>query len=204
MYDIYLEDLNDSELLMLYRENDENAKNLLYMKYKYIIELLMRKYHNVFVNLNIDLQEVYSECTVGFSDSLASYKDDKKTSLSTFITICIERRIRSILKKYNRDKYKLLHDSFSLDFNYEEGSSLIDFISDDNDPLKNITDLENCNELVSNVKNVLTKNEWDVFVLLISNFNYQEIARIQGKTPKQVDNTIQRIKVKVKKLLQNI
>ena len=117
MNDIYLEDLNDSELLMLYRENDENAKNLLYIKYKYIIELLMRKYHNVFVNLNIDLQEVYSECTVGFSDSLASYKDDKKTSLSTFITICIERRIRSILKKYNRDKYKLLHDSFSLDLN---------------------------------------------------------------------------------------
>ncbi len=201
-----LKNLNDNELLMLYREDDENAKNLLYMKYKFIIDLLIKKYNRVFLALNIDVQEIYSECTVGFSDGIISYDDNKDTTLTTYITLCIERRIKSILRKYNNDKYKVVFDTFSLDFSYDNGLNLMEIISDNclNDPLKNITDNEEYKELVLKIKKLLTKNEWDVFILMANNLNYHEIAKIQNKNPKQIDNAMQRVKIKVKKILKEI
>ena len=37
-----LEKTNDSELIMLYREDDEDAKNMLFYKYKFIIDILIK------------------------------------------------------------------------------------------------------------------------------------------------------------------
>ena len=36
---------------------------------------------------------------------------------------------------------------------------------------------------------------------MIKGFNYQQIAKILGNTPKQVDNTMQRLKQKIRNLL---
>ncbi len=199
-----IKDTNDSELIMLYREEDETAKNILYMKYKFIIDLLIKKYNPILKTLNTDYQEIYSECSVGFSDGLSCYKEDKDASLATFITVCIERRIKGIIKKYSQAKYKSVLNSYSLDFMYDDGLSLIDVISDENkyDPLVNMTDNENCEELIQEAKKILTKNEWDVFILMIKNFNYQEIAKILNKKPKQIDNAMQRVKIKIRKVLK--
>lgn len=198
--------INDNELIMLYREEDENAKNLLFYKYKFIIDILIKKY-GIFLNkLNIDYQEIYSECTVGFSDALRNYQDDKNTTLATFVTLCIERRINGIIRKYSRDKYKGMQESYSLDFSYDEsGRRLIDIISDEGefDPLNSITEEEGYKELIEKIKTKLTKKEYEVFVLLSRGLNYQEIAKILGNTPKQIDNTIQRLKGKIRNLLLN-
>ena len=199
-----LNDVNDYELIMLYREDDEDAKNLLFLKYKFIIDILIRKYKAGIVALNIDFQEVYSECTVAFSDALKSFKDSKNASLPTFITLCVERRLKGVLRKYNRNKYKDMHESYSLDFVYDDvDSSLMNSISDEGefDPLKNMTDKERYQEFICEIKNSLTQRENDVFVLMINGLNYREIAKILNKTDKQVDNTMQRIKGKIKSLL---
>lgn len=197
---------NDNELIMLYHEENEDAKNILFYKYKFIIDILIKKYKKYLTSLNIDYQEIYSECTVGFSDGLRSYQDDKSASLATFITLCIERRIRNIIRKYNREKHKGLQETYSLDYIYSENDTrLIDFVSDDyeHDPLKNITEQEGYDELVSSIKEKLTNKEYEVFVLMIRGLSYMEIARILDNTPKQIDNTIQRVKNKIKKLLNN-
>ena len=160
-----LEKTNDSELIMLYREDDEDAKNMLFYKYKFIIDILIKKYQHWLSALKIDFQELYSEC---------------------------------------RDKYKILQDSYSLDFIYDDNSaSLIETISDEcnQDPLKNMAEKEEYDELILKIKKSLTNKEYEVFVLKSRGFDYQEIARILGKNPKQIDNSIQRIKTKIKKLL---
>ena len=51
-----LENINDYELIMLYREEDEDAKNILYLKYKFIIDILIKKYQKLITALNIDMQ----------------------------------------------------------------------------------------------------------------------------------------------------
>lgn len=199
-----LMDLNDNELVMLYRENDETAKNLIFCKYKFIIDILIKKYISYLTALNIDYQEIFSECNVGFSDALRNYQDDKNTTLATFLTLCIERRINGIIRKYSREKYKSMQDAYSLEFSYDtSGRRLMDIISDEGefDPLKNITDEEDCKELIVKISCKLTKKEYEVFVLLTRGLNYQEIAAILNKKPKQIDNTIQRLKGKVRNLL---
>jgi len=195
---------NDYELIMLYHEEDENAKNILFYKYKFIIDILIKKYQKNLVNLCIDYQEIYSECNVGFSDALKCYQPDKDAGLPTFITLCIERRITNIIRKYSRDKYKEIQNTYSLDFMYDDNDvKLMDVISDDfeNDPLKSMTESEEYNELIKKIKEKLTKKEYDVFVLMANGLNYIEISKILENTPKQVDNTMQRVKNKIKRII---
>ena len=74
-------------------------------------------------------------------------------------------------------------------------------ISDDNknNPLYNLEDDENYDNLVQKITKELSESEKEVFYLMLKSYNYQEIAQILNKTPKQIDNTIQRIKTKAKK-----
>ena len=200
------EEINDSELIMLYREDDENAKNLAFYKYKFIIDILIRKYQSYLKKLNVDFQEVYSECTIGFSDALRNYQDEKESSLATFITLCVERRILGLIRKYNRDKYKNLNNTYSLDFEINnDGANLLDILSDEGefDPLNSITETETYRELVAKIKDRLTTREYEVFCLMSRGLNYKEIAEILKATPKQIDNTMQRIKNKIRIILRN-
>lgn len=202
---IDLKSINDSELIMLYHEDDEEAKNILFMKYKCIIDILINKYRNVIKTLGIDFQEVYSECTVGFSDALNCYQDDKKSSLPSFLTLCVERKIIALIRKYNQQKNKIYSEAYSLDFMSDNlDKPLMEILSDksQNDPLNQITDNETFKELYNHMKVLLSPKEFDVFLLLLQNFNYQEIARILNIEPKKVDNTIQRIRNKVKMIIK--
>ena len=175
-------------------------KNEIYEEYKYIVDILIHKYYNIATSLNIDIKELEGEAYLSFSDAINSYQENKNTKLSTFISLCIDRRIKKILKKYSTDKAKILNNTYSLDYDYEEGSSLIDMISDDSvhDPYKEIENKENYLELLNKIKETLSDSEYEVFNYYINGFDYQTIAKITNKNPKQVDNTIQRLKHKIK------
>lgn len=196
--------INDSELIMLYHDEDEFAKNIIYYKYKFIIDIVIKKYSGILTTLGFDYEEIYSEASIGFSNALKTYEEDKDASLATYITFCIERRIKNLIKKYSREKYNGYEEIFSLDFTYFDNQArLVDLLNDggDADPLKNMTEAEEYKELLKKIKAELTEKEYEVFILLYEGLNYQEIAKILDKVPKQIDNTIQRIKLKIKNLL---
>ena len=199
-----LKDTNDSELIMLYRDNDENAKNLLFYKYKYVIDILINKHMLALKKYNVDMQEAYSECNVGFSDGIKSFDETKDASLVTFVTLCIERRLGNLLRKYKREKHKVMQESYSLDYVYENDINLLDTLKDNyvHDPLSDMTDDERVKEICALAKKTLTSTEFEVFNLMVFGFDYKEIAAILKKTNKQIDNTIQRIKIKMKKVLE--
>ena len=69
------------------------------------------------------------------------------------------------------------------------------------DPEVVIISNEDETELITKIKSRLTDFESQVFELKICNFNYKEIAEILDKSPKAVDNALQRIKTKVKEEL---
>ncbi len=199
-----LKDTNDNELIMLYRDNDENAKNLLFYKYKYIIDIIITKNIRVLKNNNVDMQEAYSECNVGFSDGLKSYDETKDASLVTFVTLCVKRKLANLIKKYKREKHKVMQESYSLDYVYDNENNLLDTLKDNyvHDPLSDMADDERVKEIITLAKKTLTKREFEVFHLMTSGFDYKEIAALLKKTTKQIDNTMQRIKIKMKKILE--
>lgn len=200
------EDYNDYELIHLICEQDDEAKDLLFAKYKYIIDILIKKYKYVAKKLGIELIDLEQEAMVGFTDAINNYTEDKNAILATFITLCVERRIRKILLKYGRIKNQVLSDSLSLDYVYDDYDvTLAEVISDNyaNDPLRNIENDENYAELIEEIKKVLSESELVVFSLMVKHLNYNEIALILNKNAKQIDNTIQRIKSKVKKIIKS-
>jgi len=197
--------LSDSELFMLVNEENEEAKDILFEKYKYIIEIILKKYYYVASRMGVEYKELYSEALVGFSDALVNFQDDKDASLATFISLCVNRRVQKVIAKASTIKNKVMQESYSLDHVYEQfGLPLVEMISDnsENDPLNNMAKKEAYEELLNEIKQTLSEAEYEVFTLMINNLDYNTIALLLNKTPKQVDNTMQRIKHKVKEIVK--
>ncbi len=197
-------DYSDEELYSLSLEGNEEAKNMLYDKYKHIVDVLIKKYLKVIINSGIDTKEVEQEAFFAFSDALNSYRDDKNASIGTFISLCVDRRIRKVIKSQSGEKAKVLGNIYSLDYDYEEGLSLQDIVSDknDKDPLYNLTNEEEYRELLRKIKEKLSESEYEIFEYMTNSFDYNTIAILTNKTSKQVDNTIQRIKHKIRDIIK--
>lgn len=200
------EEYSDGELYSLICESDEDAKDMLYMKYKYIIDIVIKKYAFTAMKYGFEYKDLYQEALVGFSDALTSYNEEKNSSMATFITLCVDRRLQNAIRKAGRIKNKVLLESLSLDHVYEEYDiPLKEIISDnnENDPLTNITKDEGFDELLDFIEKSLSSSEYEVYKLMISGMDYNEIAKVLDKSPKQIDNAIQRIKNKVKDILKS-
>lgn len=200
-YDNY----NDNELISMIRESSEEAKDILFEKYRYIIDVEVRKYLTMANMLGYDYNDLYQDGLVGFADALNSYRDDKETALSSFITLCVDRRLHVAIIKAGRIKNKVLSDSLSLEQPYTQLQiPLKDLLSDnsENDPLENIVKEEKLSELVSKIKDVLSDSEYEVYSLMISGLKYSEIAILLDRNLKQVDNTVQRVRSKIRKIIE--
>ena len=196
----------DEHLINLIRESSEEAKDLLFEKYKYIIDIEIKKYINMATMLGYDYNDLYQDALVGFSEALNNYREDKDTALSSFITLCVDRKLQVAVIKAGRIKNKLISESLSLDYKYQQYTSpLKDIISDNslNDPLENIIKDEKLSDLTKLIESKLSDTEYEVYALMISGLKYNEIALLLNKNPKQVDNTIQRIKNKIKIILES-
>jgi RNA polymerase sporulation-specific sigma factor len=198
-------DISDEQLIYMLHESSEDAKDLLFEKYKYIIDIELKKYSSMARVLGYDYNDLYQDALVGFSDALVSYRTDKHAALASFITLCVDRKLQVCIKKAGRLKNKLLNESLSLEHVYDAYTSpLMDLLSDnkENDPLENIVKEEKMAELVSSIKERLSDMEYEVYSLMVNGLKYDEIATLLNKDLKQVDNTIQRIKGKIKKILE--
>ena len=201
MYD----EINDQELITMVHESSDEAKDILFRKYQYIINIEMKKYMRIAKVLGYDYHDLYQDALVGFSDALNSYRDDKNCSLASFITLCVDRKLQVAIKKAGRMKNQLLNESLSLEYIYSSYTApLKDLLSDNmqNDPLENIVKEEQKEELVNSIKKSLSDNEYEVYCLMVNGLKYDEIATLLGKDLKQVDNAMQRIKNKVKKIIE--
>lgn len=198
-------DYNDEELYMLICENEESAKEILFKKYKHVIDITIKKYAYSAKKYGLDYKELYSEALIGFTDAINNYDSTKNAGLNTFITLCVNSRLQKLFQHIKTDKSKVNNDTYSLDHVYDEfGVALSDVLSDNhkNDPLTNMLEDEKKQELEERIKKGLSGFECQVFELMINDFSYNEIAKILEKTPKQIDNTIQRLKTKVKKIIE--
>lgn len=198
---------NDYELLYMISEGNEDANDILYKKYKPVIELKARKYYNYSLNKGLEYNDLVQEGMIGLSEAIKDFRDIKDVKFSTFASLCIERQISSIIITASRKKHKLLNDSVSLNYVSEDAERpLLDYVIDDKDgnPLELFIDIENEVETYEKIKYVLTDFEQQVVELKINNFNYKEIAEILDKPIKSIDNALQRIKSKTKNIIKEM
>ena len=197
-------DEEDEFLFDMVSESNEEVRDSLYEKYEPLIKFIVKKYMTSANKYGLDYNDLIQEANVGFTDALNSYDEQKEASLKTFISLCIKRKLINAIRKAQTTKNKMQQASLSLDYDYDKnGLPLIDVIKDETaDPLLKFSEQENEKVLLQKIKKELSKNEQKVFSYLLKGLNYKEIALLLDKTEKQIDNTIQRIRNKVKLLIK--
>ena len=107
----------------------------------------------------------------------------------------------SLVKSTRTYKNKILNESISLE---DEDENNIDRFLVDNrtNPSEMVEENDYQEKVLIELNNQLTDLEKQVFELKKNDFNYKEIAEILDKDPKVIDNTIQRIKAKLKKIMK--
>lgn len=195
----------DDELLYLISENTEEADAAIFKKYDQVINYFSKKYLNLVIGKGIDESDLYQEGLIGLSEAINAYKENKDIKFSTFAFTCIKRKIITAVKLANRKKHSILNDSYSLDFKYdEESQSTENYIMVNN----GIEDLLVSNEKELSFKNRINKElspfEKKVYELKIDNFTNDEIARMLSKSSKSIESALGRIRIKLRKVLQEI
>lgn len=197
-------DFNDNEILSYVAENNEDAIELIYEKYKPLINKISSKFYKKYCkNTSLDINDLIQEGMLGLNSAMNHYRENKDTLFYTYAKTCIERKIISAVIAANRQKHQILNESLSFEINLNDSDITLNaFIKDtDNNPENIIVDRERENELMKKLENSLTDFELQILQLKMDGFDYKEIASILDKKVKSVDNALQRIKNKIKKIL---
>lgn len=190
--------MNEYELIYLAQEQNEDAREYLYNQYQPIIDIILAKNKYKIKKLNIDPKEIYNIALLALDDAINYYNADLKASFSTYATVIVRNRVNNYLREYRSNKNNYLNNTFSLEDEYIDFILIDFFINYQKDPLTNLKKRENYQELLNKIKNNLSSFEYEVYILYIDGLNYQQIAKILSKNPKQIDNALQRIKNKLK------
>ena len=198
-------DYDDQELMYLVAENNETAEEILYKKYESIVDMKAKKYTSYSKKIGLEYSDLFQEGMVGLSEAISSYKEHMDTKFASFANMCIERQLFTALRKASRKKHIYLNDSYSLDFSVEDdGKTMLDYVFDNSgDPSLKLESEESKKALYDVLNNELTDHEKRVFELKMKGFEYKEIAKLLNKSYKSVDSALQRIRHKIKKILND-
>ena len=133
-------------------------------------------------------EDAFQEATMALYAAVKDFKAEKAT-FNTFANLCIKRAIISFLKNSSRKKNVP-----------EEMLSSIDEVEivDSNSPEKIFFDREDYKSLADTIKLELSELEYKVLQLYLAGEKYSVIAENLSITEKSVDNSLARIRKKLK------
>jgi len=189
--------LRDEELIEQLRDGDEKIMDYILDKYK----PLVRKKANAMYLIGGDTDDLIQEGMIGLFKAIRDYNKEKESSFYHFAELCISRQLYTVVEASNRKKHAPLNSYVSLySGTNEDGVVLADSLTTGamENPEQMMIDQENLVLFVERLKERLSKMECQVLDYYLAGLNYQQIALEMGKSPKTIDNALQRIKAKVK------
>ncbi|MGN0497310.1 MAG: sigma-70 family RNA polymerase sigma factor [Lachnospiraceae bacterium] len=191
----------DEELIICSHNGDSDATEYLLKKYSPLVKKSIRTLYLI----GADTEDLMQEGMIGLFKAIQHYElnEEKNASFYTFAKLCIHRQIYSAIKASNRKKHLPLNSYISFYSTVNESDSeLIENLEAGNDsnPEHVILDRENTSFIEDVLVARLSKMEQNVLHMYLEGNSYTEIAGVLNKTPKSIDNAIQRIRDKVKKL----
>ena len=196
--------MTDEQLLCDYKNGNQEIMDYLMVKYKSMV----RKKARAMYLLGGENEDLIQEGMIGLIKAVRDFDVTQKTSFSSFAELCVSRQMYSAIEASNRKKHLPLNSYISLYEDSEqegEGRSLplIDTIesSKENDPEVLYFGKEHTEAFAEQLKELLSPLENHVLYLHLMGTDYRTIAELLGKSPKSVDNALQRIKTKAQKIL---
>lgn len=197
---------DDSELMYLISENNEEANNIIFKKYSSVIDLYAKKYLNLVDGKGMDYNDLYQEGLIALNEAITKYKEQKNIKFSSFASVCIERKMVSLVRMASRKKHSILNDSYSLDYKKEADSeSFINLLQSNKDNVEDILiSKESTMQIINKINTSLSNLEKKVYELRLNGYSYDMIAKEMGKTPKAIERTLDRIRNKLKDVINEI
>lgn len=189
--------LTDEILCLQAASGDRIAEETLVMRYNRLVRICARPYFLA----GGDSEDLIQEGMVGLLNAIREYVPQKGTAFRTYAEICIRNRILSAIRAASRDKHTPLNHYVSFE------PPLLDGIADSypfnasRQPLQNPEDMlisrEERRERLGTLKGQLSGLETNILELYLRGYSYVEIAEQVNRSPKAVDNAVQRIRRKV-------
>lgn len=194
--------LSENDIIKIAQSGNDNAMTFLMEKYK---SLVRQKARPLFL-IGGDKDDLVQEGMIGLYKAICSYIPEKEASFKTFAELCISRYIYSAIKVSNRMKNQPLNTYISIyapAFSVNNESSEIGFMIDqeleaaEKNPEDIVISKESAVSALEQLFKSLSKMEKQVLNKYLNGMTYQEIAVQMNKTPKSIDNALQRIKTKL-------
>ncbi len=196
--DIQFRELPDEEIVRLAQDGDQDATEYILKKYSPLVKKSIRTLYLI----GADTEDLSQEGMIGLFKAVRNYEFGENASFYTFAKLCIDRQIYSAIKASNRKKHSPLNSYISFYTKGNEEAELIDNLEagSSSNPEHVILDQENTSRIEELLEVHLSKMEKEILPLYLEGMPYIEIAARIGKKTKSIDNAIQRIRDKVKKL----
>ena len=197
-------DYSDEELLARYRQGEYEIIDFLMSKYK---SMVLKKVRTMYL-LGGETEDLIQEGMIGLIKAVRDYNEGEEASFHTFANLCISRQIYTAIERAGRNKHIPLNYYISI---YEEKESnddkrqppLVETMSSDveNNPEALFFGKEYTEVFLKQLLQRLSSLETQVLSQYLLGVDYREIADTLNKSPKAIDNAIQRCKQKAEKLL---
>jgi RNA polymerase sigma factor, sigma-70 family len=190
-----LQEMTDEQLLEALRNGQEEITDYLMEKYK---ALVLKQAKTLYL-IGGENDDLIQEGMIGLFKAVRDYREEKDTSFYHFARLCISRQMYHAIEASNRKKHAPLNGYLSIDFKEETTMMPEETIHTQNtDPEQIFIEQETMQNMCRKLMESLSKMERDVLTDYLEGMDYQAIAEKMGKTPKAIDNALQRIRRKVK------
>ena len=190
-----LKEMEDGALCRLVAQGNREAEEILVTRYNRLVRICARPFFLV----GGDSEDLIQEGMLGLLKAIRNYDASRDASFRTFAEICIRSRLYSILRSQNRNKHAALNHSIVVEAPFFDSNSYtvgtLDLSRSNPEDLMILQ--ENFGEMWKRVQNQLSGFEARILGFYLDGLSYQEIAVMVSKSPKSVDNAVQRIRRKV-------
>lgn len=194
----------DEKLVEMFQQGEPDIMDYIMEKYKGFV----RKKARAMFLIGGDNDDLIQEGMIGLMKAVRDFEPAQNTSFYSFANICVSRQMYTAIEASHRKKHMPLNSYVSL---YDEASSpdgdktvpLIDTIESvvENDPEALYFGKEFTEAFTDKLQSSLSELENRVLYLHMMGTDYRKIADLLQKSPKTIDNALQRIRTKAEKLL---
>ena len=184
-----LETLTDEQLCVLCSGGNRDAEEILVGRYHRFVRSCARPYFLA----GGDSEDLLQEGMFGLIKAMREYDPGRDASFQTFADTCIRNRLYSVLKAASSGKHLPLNQSVPLNPSLFDANPSFAQV----DPEVLLIDREKAASLLQSTRKQLSEFEVKILGYYLDGLTCREIAETVGKSPKSVDNAVQRIRRKV-------
>ncbi len=190
-----LADQNDEQLGALAAAGRAEAEELLVIRYT---RLVRAQAHSLYL-VGGDSEDLIQEGMIGLLRAIRSFDPAKSVAFRSFAETCVRNRLYSVLRSANSEKQAALNRSVSFDTPFFDGNSFAPDVPRyaASNPEDLLIDEERVSAFFAGIQKQLSAFEGKVLGYYLKGYSCREIAVLLGRSPKSVDNAVQRLRRKI-------